>query len=125
MSTMGLQLPQNFTPTRIAAWLWVLVAGFQTILTGSSILSRGGPQNGTDWLTLAIAVFLVAVALLVARGLAREPTRSIGYSSLALALLWAVLGVESLILGTWVGVAMGLIAVAAGALSIPALRTPR
>jgi hypothetical protein len=109
---------------RVAGWLWLVVAGLQTIVTGSSVLDSGIRQ-GSDWIGLLFAVALIALALAIGRGLAFRPTRAVGGSALMLGLLWLALGVESVILRVPAGAAIAVLAVLAAVLSFPAVRAPR
>jgi zinc-ribbon domain len=109
---------------KVAGWLWLVVAGLQTIVTGSSVLETGFHQ-ATDWIGLAFAFALIALALAVGRGLAFRPTRSVGASALLLGALWLALGVLSVVLGVPAGAAIAVLAVLAAVLSFPAVRSPR
>lgn len=109
------------TTVRVAGWLWLVVAGLQTIVSGSSVLSAG-LQEAADWIGTGFAVALIALALAVGRGLAFRPTRSLGVSAILLGVLWLVLGIVSLILGLPAGIAIATLAVVAAVLSFPAVR---
>jgi hypothetical protein len=111
------------TSVRVAGWLWLVVAGLQTIVSGSSVLSAGLRETA-DWLGAGFAVVLILVALAVGRGLAFRPTRSVAVSALLLGVLWLALGVLSLLLGLPAGIAIAALAVLAALLSLPALRVP-
>lgn len=108
------------SPVRVAGWLWLVVAGLQTIVSGSSILSAGLRETA-DWLGAGLAVALILLALAVGRGLAFRPTRSVAVSALLLGVLWLALGVLSLLLGIPAGIAIAALAVVAALLSLPAL----